>query len=214
MKNRSFKLLLRNLAIILAGLVTVPVFGQSPNSAPKLPKGNHALTIDGTATMVGKWACGGNANVDAKRNPSFDKVPGLDSGIQTVTVTTSVPAIECGDSTMNKHLRKALRDKEYPEIRYQVLKYTLVDNGTAVRASGQLTIAGISKSVELGAKLIALPSGGTRVVGKVDINMKDFGVKPPILLFGSLKVADIVTVKFDTVVKLSQEITQSVVQTN
>jgi len=194
--------------ILMAAVMAMPIFAQSPTSAPKLPKGNYSLTIDGTATLVGNWACVGNANVRAIPDRSLETVPGLGTGVRKVTVTTSVSAIDCGDSTMNKHLRNALRDTKYPEIRYKALKYTLVDNGAAVQTSGELTIAGTTKPVKLGAKLIALPDGGTRVVGKVKINMRDYGVEPPTLFFGTLKVAGVVTVKFDSVVKLSQEVTQ------
>ncbi len=190
-------------------LAAMPAFGQAPSSAPKPPKGKYQLTINGTATMVGNWACGGIAVVQAKPDLSLEPVPGLGSGVQTVMVTASVPAIDCGDSTMNKHLRKALRDAEYPEIRYKALKYTLVENGAAVQTSGELTIAGVTRPVELGAKLIALPDGGTRVVGKVQINMRDYGVKPPSLFFDTLKVSSVVTVKFDTVVRLPREVTQA-----
>jgi len=115
---------------------------------------------------------------------------------------------------MNKHLRKALKDEEFPEIHYQALKYTLIENGAAVQTSGDLTIAGVTKPVGLGAKLIPVPGGGTRVVGKVDINMRDFGVKPPSLFFGALKVRDVVTVKFDTVVRLPHEMTQALFPNN
>jgi hypothetical protein len=54
--------------------------------------------------------------------------------------TTAAPDIECEDSTMNKHLRKALKDKEYPEVHNQALKYTLVYGGTAVQTSRKMTI--------------------------------------------------------------------------
>ena len=196
-------------AILIAGVTAIPIFGQPQTSAPKLPKANYPLTIDGTATLVGNWKCGGSADVQAKPNRTIEPVPGLGSGVQTVMVTTIVSAIDCGDLTMNKHLRKALRDAEYPKIQYKSLKYTLIENGTAVRSSGELTIAGVTKPVELGAKLIALPDGGTRVVGKVQINMRDYGVKPPSLFLGTLNVADVVIVRFDTVVRFPQEVSRA-----
>jgi len=209
MSTKHFTILILTVVMAMAGISAAPVFGQSASSAPKPPKANYQLTIDGTATMVGKWICGGDATVQAKSADSAEIVPGLASGVQTVVVTASVPAIDCGDSTMNKHLRKALKDQQFPEVRYQALTYTLIDNGSAVQTSGDLTIAGVTKSVGLGAKLIPLPDGGARVVGKVEINMRDYGVKPPSLFFGTLKVADVVTVKFNTVVQLPNEMTQA-----
>jgi hypothetical protein len=193
------------LSLIAAGLLAVPTFGDPPTSAPKPPKSNYPITIAGTATLVGKWTCGGNADVHAKPNLSLDPIPGIGYGVQTVVVTTSVAEIECGDSGMNEHLRNSLKEKDFPEIRYRALRYVLVDNGSAVQTSGELTIAGVTKPVGLGAKLVPLPDGGTRVTGKVRINMRDYGVKPPSKLFGALKVANKVTIEFNTVVSFSPD---------
>ncbi len=206
-RNHSFSRLI--MAVVVIAALAGAAFSQAP-PAPKALNKSYPLTIDGTATMVGKWACGGDARVEAKPAQSAPAVPGLSEGVQTVTVTASVPGIECGDSTMNKHLRKALKMDQYPEIRYQAEKYTLTDNGTAVQTSGELTIAGVTKPVALGAKLVPLPEGGTRVTGNVEINMADYGVKPPSVFFGTLKVANVVTVKFDTVVRLPREVTQAI----
>ena len=109
---------------------------------------------------------------------------------------------------MNKHLRKALKEKDHPEITFQTDKYTLENGGGEVKALGELTIAGVTKPIELDAQLTPLPEGGVRVVGKVDIEMKDYSVKPPSLLFGTLKVANDVSVKFDTVIQPPQEVAQ------
>jgi polyisoprenoid-binding protein YceI len=209
MKAKHAAILRSFIALIVISACAVMSYGQTQKSAPKAPNKNYQITIDGKATMVGSWACGGDAKIEAKPEPLGEPVPGLAAGVQKVTVITSVPAIDCGDSTMNKHLRKALKDEQFPEVRYQALKYTLVDDGTAVQTSGELTIAGVTKPIALGAKLVPLPQGGTRVVGNVDINMRDYGVKPPSLFLGALKVADVVTVKFNAVVQLPNEMTQA-----
>ena len=189
------------------GSSTDPLFAQDSPSAPKLPNRDYPLTIDGTATMVGKWACGGDAKVEVTPGSSADLLPGFVGGLQKVAVTASVPAIDCGDSTMNKYLRKALKEEEYPEITYQALKFILVDHGAAVQTSGELTVAGVTKAISIGAKLIPLPGGATKIVGKLEVNMKEYGVKPPSIFFGALKVSDVVTVQFNTVVMLPRELT-------
>ncbi len=37
-----------------------------------------------------------------------------------------------------------------------------------------------------------------RIRGKKDLLMSDYQIKPPTLMFGAIKTADLVTVKFDT----------------
>jgi hypothetical protein len=161
------------------------------------------VRVEGTATIYGDWSCEGRATVNATSGKALEPVPGFPGGVQTTMVTVSVHAIECGDNTMNKHLRKALKEKDHPEIQFQTDKYTLENDGGAVKAFGELTIAGVSNPVELDAELTALPDGGVRIVGKVDIRMKEYGVKPPSLLFGTLKVRQDVTIEFVTAIKPS-----------
>ena len=176
-----------------------------PN-APKLT-GNHPIVIDGTASVVGQWSCGADIDIQATPDPSGPSAPGLSTGVQIAAVA-SVPAIDCGDSTMNKHLRKALKDTSFPEIRFKSDKYTLINNGQEVRTSGELTIAGVTRPIEITAKLTPISGGGTRAVGKVSINMDDFGVKPPSLLLGTMKVGKAVTISFDSSVKLRNQTAQ------
>lgn len=193
----------------------VPIGAQAKNeenpSKPPQVTGNHPIVINGTATMVGQWSCGGDVKVSTTPDPSEPPAPGLPTGVQ-VSAVTPVPAINCGDATMNKHMQKALKEKEFPEIRFKTDKYNLIDNGKAVKTAGELTIAGVTKPVEIEAKLMPVPQGGTRVTGQINVDMADFGVKPPSLFFGSMKVAKMVTIRFDTVVPPPNQVTQSLGQ--
>lgn len=213
MKRSYFTISLIALVIALVGspgnlrAAAASASEKAPATAPEVA--NHPLTIDGTATMVGKWACGGDATVQLQPAQSAEPVPGLASGVRKVLVTAPVSAIACGNGKMDDHLRKALKEKEYPEIRYQAEHYTLIDNGTAVQTSGEITIAGVTRPIDLGATLTPLPEGGLRAVGTVEINMADFGVKPPSLFLGTLKVAKVVVVKFNAVVQMPQEVVQA-----
>lgn len=180
---------------------------QNPSRSPQVT-GNHPIVIDGTATMVGKWSCGGDVKVHTAPDPSEPPAPGLPTGVQ-VSAVTSIPSINCGDAKMNEHMQKALKEKEFPEIRFKTDKYDLIDNGKAVKTAGELTIAGVTKPVQIEAKLMPVPEGGTRVMGQINVNMTDFGVKPPSLFFGSMKVAQSVNIHFDTVVPPPSQAPQS-----
>jgi hypothetical protein len=45
------------------------------------------------------------------------------------------------------------------------------------------------------------PTDALRVTGKYELNMKDFGVKPPTLMLGTMRVGEKVTVNFDLLLK-------------
>jgi hypothetical protein len=203
MKAKCFTITLFALAIIVGGVLSSQTFAESPGAAPNASNQSNLVTVEGTATIYGHWSCKGQADIKAVPGEALEPVPGFPGGVQTTKVNVSVKGIECGDGTMNKHMMKALKEKENPEIHFQTSKYELEQNGGEVKALGELTIAGVTKPIELDANLTPLPQGGVRVTGKVDIQMKDFDVKPPSLMFGALKVANEVTVKFDSVLQPS-----------
>ena len=195
--------------MVVFGTLAVAGSAEPAGAASNVSDRNSQVKIEGTATIYGNWACGGQASVQAIPGKLSEPVPGFPGGVQSTMVTVAVHAIDCGDGTMNKHLRKALKEKDFPEIHFQTEKYSLADNGGEVKAVGELTIAGVTKPVELDAKLTSLPQGGVRVVGKLDIQMLDYGVKPPSLLLGALRVANGVSVRFDTMIQPTDEVRQA-----
>jgi hypothetical protein len=203
MNAKRFTITVFALAIVTVGSFAVQTFAENSSSASNGTDQSNKVVVEGTATIYGHWSCKGQADVKAIPGEALEPVPGFPGGVQTTKVNVSVKGIECGDGTMNKHMMKALKGKENPEIHFQTNKYELEKNGGEVKALGELTIAGVTKPIELDANLTPLPQGGVRVTGKVDLQMKDFDVKPPSLMFGALKVANEVTVKFDSVLQPS-----------
>ena len=70
----------------------------------------------------------------------------------------------------------------------------------AVTLGGELTIAGQTKPVSIAAT-VTQTDAGFRVVGRAPIRMTEFGVRPPSLMLGTMRVADAVTVHFDVVLR-------------
>jgi len=207
--TKGFTFMLLASAMVLAGSLSAVGIAGTPGAAVSTSNQGSKVTIEGTATIYGNWSCTGEADVKAVAGKSLDPVPGFPGGVQTTTVVVSVRAIDCGDGTMNKHLRNALKEKDFPEVRFQTEQYRLEANGNEVKAAGDLTIAGVKKPVEIAAKLTPIAQGGVQAVGKVDIRMRDYNVKPPTLLFGTLKVANEISVKFDTAIKPTGETQQA-----
>jgi hypothetical protein len=189
------------IAIVLTAMGFVPICPAEPINSPQI----STVTVEGTATMYGDWSCTGQASVRAIPGRALESVPGFPGGISKAVIEVSVKGIECGDGTMNEHLRKALKEKEHPTILFQMDKYKLEAGGKEATAFGELTIAGVAKPIEMNVDLEDIRGKGVRARGKVAIKMKEYGVKPPSLLFGALKVANDVTVKFDSLVQPPSE---------
>jgi polyisoprenoid-binding protein YceI len=128
----------------------------------------------------------------------------LEKTVRTVEVTVPVMALDCANGTMNSHLRKALKATEFPAVHFQLSQYDVVRGSAGegtVELSGQLRIAGQEKPVAIDAVIAADASGALRVRGSKEILMSEFGVKPPSLMMGTMKVRDRVVVNFDIVLK-------------
>jgi hypothetical protein len=184
-------------AVVLCSALMILNLAAPAAVAANDPTAQGTVTIEGTATIYGEWSCKGDADVKVTPGDALPAVPGFPGGVQATLVTVTVKNIDCGDGTMNKHMRKALKEKDFPTIQFKTDKYVLNDSGDVVKALGKLTIAGFTNNVELDASLAnSNESHGFRAEGKVDIQMEDYKVKPPSLLFGTLKVANDVSIKY------------------
>lgn len=99
---------------------------------------------------------------------------------------------------MNNHMRKALKAQTAPLITWRMSSYRVA--GDSVIIGGHLNIAGRENQLELRAS--GTTTGGiVRVKGSKQLRMTDFGVTPPSLMLGTMKVRDPVVVKFDVSLK-------------
>lgn len=105
-----------------------------------------------------------------------------------------VKELRSGKSALDENLRRAMKAQEHPEVVFALSAWEGAAPGP-VKAKGVLTIAGVSKDVEVGGTL-ALSGAGLRLEGEKTLLMSDFGIKPPTMMMGAIKTADKVTVKF------------------
>jgi len=123
-----------------------------------------------------------------------------DGGACSIRVTVVIPVaqLDCGNGTMNEHMRKALKADANPSITFTLDSYAL--NGSAATLQGTLEMSGQKKPVEIPAT-ISEEGNLIHVKASKPINMKEWGVKPPSLMLGTMKVKENVTVGFDVAVK-------------
>ena len=118
---------------------------------------------------------------------------------QKFEVDIPVNGLKSGESGLDKNMYKALKMKEAPQIQFVLAHYeaspAMTDGSLPFKASGQLSIAGTQKDVVLIGT--AQPSPETLAMdGQYELRMSDYGIKPPTLLLGAIKVADPVVIHF------------------
>ena len=156
---------------------------------------NVDFTVSGTSTVRG-WTCtvSGTAQVTPG---SSAPAPGFAAGVQSATLTVPVANFECPDETMTEHLREAMKPAEFGEITFQLDSYEA--SGDGAEASGALTIQAVTRSVSFPIALT--PSGaGVTIAGEVGLDMTEYGVEPPVVLLGLLRVRPEIRIQFEGLV--------------
>ena len=163
------------------------------------------LWVAGTST-VRSFQCQAGA-FDAKiESASADAVAAVLAGEKVVSrVEVTVPAekLDCRNGTMNEHMRKALKAKEFPTVVFRASSYDLArtSDSVAVTLIGSLTLGGVEKPITVKAYAKAGDNGTLIVSGTREVRMTEFGLKPPTLMLGTMKVDEKITVGFDVVLK-------------
>jgi hypothetical protein len=118
--------------------------------------------------------------------------------VSAADIAIMVEQLDCGNGTMNEHMRKALNAKQYPRIEFKMSGYEVVKGDVTVK--GQLTISGQTHPVELTGK-VAEEDGVVRSAATRQIDMTQWGVKPPSLMLGTMKVKPVVTIGYDIAIR-------------
>lgn len=99
---------------------------------------------------------------------------------------------------LDKNMHKALKVTEHPEIIFRLLRLEPRAGAPgALRAVGMLQIAGVEREVGFDFTT-ERTDAALRVQGTLDLQMTDYGIKPPTAMLGMLKTDPKVTVTFET----------------
>jgi len=142
-----------------------------------------------------------NAFIDSKSANAIPQFSAVQQAVATAEIKVPVEKLDCGNGTMNDHMRNALKTKENPTIAVRVVSYEISKDAGAVNGAvngarkGSLSMGVVVKPVSIAAT--GTPEGEMlRVVGSKEIKMTVWDVTPPSLMFGRIEVRDFVTVNF------------------
>jgi len=170
----------------------------SGNNKYTLAKG-YTVGIHGTSNLH-DWdetvgIVTGDGIVNWNSDGSFD--------LEAVNIKMDVHSIKSTEGNMmNNNTYKALKADSNPEITFVLtspVKSIAAGAGHSITVKINLTIAGVTKGVDMPVTAIAQKNGSVTFEGSETIKMTDFGVKPPVALLGTLKTGDAITIHFKTV---------------
>jgi polyisoprenoid-binding protein YceI len=191
--------------LLVISMIAPVAIGSPAGEPPLTLQTGSRVWVNGTSNVKNFECKAVNPIVTAATTGpnAVDAVVAGEKAVGAVQLKVAVATMDCGSSTMNGHMKDAMKVKDHPDIDFTLVSYALVKSADSVGVTlaGTLTIDGTSKSVTI--KADAKNAGGDvlRITGAYELNMKDFGVKPPTLFLGTMRVGEKVQVHFDLLLK-------------
>jgi polyisoprenoid-binding protein YceI len=189
-------------------LFLVAPFASSRGSAASARLGpGSSLRITGTSSVHDYESRTLETSVEITRRAGSTAVSGGDglaglvraAAIQSVDVKVPVRSLHSPRKGLDANLYKALKADAHPAITVHLDRYTTAApaSGDTIRvnASGTIRVAGVERPLTIEARLHR-GDGGTWVTGRHTLRMSEFGIKPPTMMMGTLRVRDPVTIHF------------------
>jgi polyisoprenoid-binding protein YceI len=193
MKQRANKIRNRAWIITMAAIFAVL---SAAGQANYKQSGASTISIAGTSTMHDWTMTSTEANYNATFEVGDDGTP---TKLNAVTFTLPAESLKSGKGAMDKNAYNALKTDKNKQITFQLNTAKIA--GKAITCSGNLTIAGTSKPIDVEVTY-EVKNGNLVCKGSKKIKMTEYNVEPPSFMFGSVKTGDEITVTFD--VTLSQ----------
>ena len=186
------------LAFVLNGTATP----AQPRDTVRVDSGRGSrVWIEGSSNVT-DWRCQAttfDANVSL--------VPGVASadaaiatGLRSIDVRVPVRDLKCGNRKMEHDLYAALHATDPAVASYILARFEVITHAAradSIETRGALTVAGVERFVTVPVTTERDVDGTLRARGSVSLLMTDFGVKPPVGLFGLIRSKNEVTVRFD-----------------
>lgn len=158
---------------------------------------HNKVSVLGTSTIhdweseVTQVECTGS--MDVQKNQLAD--------IKDVNVKIPVTSIKSTKGRiMDSKTYEAFNHEKFPFIQYKLINAKITPSGSEyiVTATGNLTMAGTTKTIEIIANAKVLSNGDVQISGLRKLNMLDYKMTPPTAMMGTIKVGEEITVKFET----------------
>ena len=182
-------------ACCLALLIVSPSQGQSVTY--EFDPDSSKISIDGTSNNTPHWTVyatefSGSVTLNAEGDSPH-------TAVESATLTVPTKMIKSGKSgIMDRVMYDALDVNTHPEVTFTLTGVSDAEVTTPASATltvhGELTLYGQTNEVSIPVEATRRDDGMVVFQGSHTLTLKDYGMKPPTAMFGSLRTGQEVTV--------------------
>lgn len=208
-------------SLLAACLVAAPLAATDDAAASRFPLTRSSrLVLEGN-TNLHRFRCTaagleGAIEFAAAREPLLAALIAFESGHPAPADSAGAPLppprfelrlpivqLDCASRGIERDLRQALDAEHYPHIRFELTGVEQVRHAAASESitlldlAGVLTLREVSRPVRTTITARPAVDGNYRLTGQLPLRMTDFGIPPPVALFGLIRVDDSLLLRFD-----------------
>jgi polyisoprenoid-binding protein YceI len=133
---------------------------------------------------------------DTQYQAVFENGPdGKPTQLKSLSLTIPSQSLKSEHSGMDKNAYSSLKTDKHKTITFN-LTTASVDK-EVIKCTGNLTIIGVSKLINVDATCQTKQDLSMRCTGSKIFKMSDFQVEPPSFMFGTVKTGDEITISFN-----------------
>lgn len=174
------------------------IFFQTHAQTPYVLK-QAKMTVNGTSTMhdwestVGKVEWAGTLTVNGTQ---LTEVKDASIKINVTDIKSTKGKV------MDNKTYEAFKYEKNPTIQYKLTSAKINGAGAdySLNTNGNLTMAGVTKPIDMAVKAKVQATGEVTLTGNYKINMLNYKMEPPTAMMGAIKVGEEVTVHFELTV--------------
>jgi polyisoprenoid-binding protein YceI len=180
---------MKKFAAILA-VLTISVVSLSFAQTTYVMSNGTELMVSGTSTLH-DWEM---KSAKATGQAVITMENGTLKGIQSLSVNLTAETLESGKGQMDRNAFKALKTDKNPQIKY-VLKDIKSGQGNTWTATGDITIAGVTKTITMPVT-VNQQGNVLEFSGSISTKLTEFKIDPPTAMLGTIKTGNDVKLSF------------------
>lgn len=177
--------------LALVAVFSLVSFSQrSQSQTPYRILTGSQVTVSGTSTLH-QWSMQAN---DFKGEGNFVLTEGELKDVTAFQFMLPVTNLKSKEKQMDNRAYKALKAHEHDKITFKLTDATVLPQQKIIRATGDLTLAGVTNQVELQTAYAVHADQSITCKASQSLKMSDYHIQPPKFMMGKVKTGDEVTV--------------------